>query len=323
MPSKYPASEPELSIIVTVVGGKELVRRCLAALCAQVNFATAEVIVPYDCWSAEVGDLASEFSQVRFHFINELYAASSATATVRQHRLFDRRRAIGLSLARGRLVAMTEDYAVPAEDWSQQICRAHEQPYAVIGGAIENAVDRPLNWALYYCDFGRYGEPLQPGEAEYASDVNIAYKREALAAVRDVWCGDYHETTVHWALRSRGETIFLDPRMIVYEHRSRITLLQALRERVEWGRIFAETRISTCSFWRRIFFAAGTSVLPALLILRVFRHMLRQRRSARQFAQTMPLAAFLLVAWSWGEFIGYLGGLMRANVSLTKRASEM
>jgi hypothetical protein len=323
MRSKNLASELELTIIIAVVGGKEFVRRCLAALNAQVNFATTEVIVPYDTWSAEVGDLAGEFSQVSFHCIDDLCAASSAPATFRQHHLFDRRRAVGLSLARGRLVAMTEDYVVPAEDWLEQICRAHEQPYAVIGGAIENSVDRPLNWALYYCDFGRYGDPLQPGEAEYASDVNIAYKREALAAVRDVWCGDYHETTVNWALRSRGETIFLDPRMIVYEQRSKITLLQALRERVEWGRIFAETRISTCSLWRLVYYVAGTSVLPVLLILRVFRHMLRQRRSARQFAQTIPLAACLLVAWSWGEFVAYFGGLARANVSLTKRASEM
>ncbi len=26
--------------------------------------------------------------------------------------------------------------------------------YAAIGGAIENGINRPLNWAVYYCDFG-------------------------------------------------------------------------------------------------------------------------------------------------------------------------
>jgi hypothetical protein len=318
MPSKDPPCEIALTIIVTVVGGKELVRRGLMALCPQVNFATAEVIVPYDRWSADVGDLAEEFSQVRFHFINDLGAASSATVTSHQHRLYDRRRAVALSLARGRLIAMTEDYAVPAEDWCRQVCSAHEQPYAVIGGAIENAVDRPLNWALYYCDFGRYGNPLPRGEAEYASDVNLAYKREALDAIRDVWCGAYHETTVHWTLRSRGEVVFLDPRMVVYQHRPKITVLQALRERVEWGRIFAETRISTCSLWRRIGYAAGTAILPALLLLRVFRYMLRQRRSVSQIAQTLPLAACLLTGWALGEFSGYLGGREAAEVSLAE-----
>jgi hypothetical protein len=317
MPSKD-KPEIELTIVITVVGGKELVRRSLRAICPQVDFATAEVIITYDQWSADVGDLTEEFSQVRFHFINDLGAASSVNVSSHQHRLYDRRRAVALSLARGRLIAMTEDYAVPAADWCRQVCIAHEQPYAVIGGSIENAVDRPLNWAWYYCDFGRYGNPLRRGEAEYASDVNLAYKREALDAIRDVWREAYHETTVHWTLRSRGEEVFLDPRMVVYQHRPEMTVLQALRERLEWGRIFAETRISTCSLWRRICYAAGTVILPALLLLRVFRHMLRQRRSISQIAQTLPLATCLLTGWALGEFNGYLWGRNAAEVSLTE-----
>jgi hypothetical protein len=323
MPSNDLPSELELTIIVAVVGGKELVRRSLSALGSQLNFATAEVIVPYDSWSVDVGDLAEEFPQVRFYFINDTGAASSATVTSRQHRLYDRRRAVGLSLARGRLIAMTEDYAVPAEDWCRQVCRAHEQPYPVIGGAIENGVDEPLNWALYYCDFGRYGRPLVSGEASYVSDVNIAYKREALDAIREVWRSVYHETTVHWTLRSRGQSLFLDPRMVIYQHRPKITVFQALRERVEWGRIFAETRVAKCSSWLRIGYAAGTLALPSLLLVRVLRNMLRQHRTPRQVAQTLPLAAFLVAGTALGEFLGYLGGPHGAEVSLTETVSEI
>jgi hypothetical protein len=323
MQSNYSSSELDLSIIVTVVGGKELVGRSLSALCSQLNFATAEVIVPYDSWAVDVGDLAEEFPQVRFHFINDIGAASSSPVTSRQHRLYDRRRAVGLSLARGRLIAMTEDYAVPAEDWCRQVCRAHEQPYPVIGGAIENGVDEPLNWALYYCDFGRYGKPFVPGEASYVSDVNIAYKREALDAIREVWRGVYHETTVHWTLRSRGQSLFLDPRMVIYQHRPKITVFQALRERVEWGRIFAETRVAKCSSCLRIVYAAGSLLLPPLLLIRVLRNMLRQRQTLGRVVQTLPLAACLVVGTALGEFLGYLGGEPRAEVSLSETASEV
>jgi hypothetical protein len=280
-----------------------------------VDFATTEVIVPYDRWSSAVGELSEEFSQVRFHFITDLGAASSATVTSHQHRLFDRRRAVGLSLARGRLVAMTEDYTIPADDWCLQITRAHEQPYAVIGGAIDNAIDRPLNWALYYCDFGRYGRPLKPGKAEYASDVNIAYKRKALEATREVWSAAYHETTVHWALRTRGEVVFLDPSMVVYQNRPQMKMLQALRERCEWGRIFAETRRSVCTPLQRFCYAAVTGILPAVLLVRVLRNMLRQHRSYRQTAQALPLAALLLSAWAWGELSGYLAGQPSQQIS--------
>jgi hypothetical protein len=203
---------------------------------------------------------------------------------------------------------MTEDYAVPAPDWCKQIALVHEQPYAVIGGAIENAVDRPLNWALYYCDFGRYGRPLLGGKAEYASDVNITYKREALAIIREVWQAAYHETTVHWTLRALGETIFLDPRLVVYEHRPEMKFMKALRERVEWGRVFAETRVSACRTWHRLGYSLSTIMLPGVLLVRVLKHMLRQRRPARVIVQTLPVAFLLIIAWSLGESIGYLRG---------------
>lgn len=297
--------ELALTIIVTVVGGKRCVRRCLSTLCPQVDFADTEIIVPYDSWSIDIGDLFEEFPKVTFHFTPDINSASVVTKTYPKHYLYDRRRSRGLLLARGRLIAMTEDYAVPAENWCKQIISVHEQPYAVIGGAIENAVDRPLNWALYYCDFGRYGRPLAARDTEYASDVNVTYKYEALAAIRDVWQTAYHETTVNWTLHSRGETVFFDPSLVVFQHRPTITLGKAMRERLEWGRVFAETRVAACRTWQRVSYAGGTVILPALLLVRVLRHMFRQRRRPWLIIQTLPHTFCLLLAWALGEFTGY------------------
>jgi hypothetical protein len=313
--------EKALSILITVVSGKAAVRRCLEALHCQAATTATEIIVPYDQWSADVGELIKDFPWVHFHFIEHLGMASSSHISSHQHRLYDRRRAVGLALAHGRIVAMTEDHAVPAENWCHQILVAHKQPYAVIGGAIDNGVDCPLNWALYYCDFGRYGRPLQSGETEYASDVNVTYKRCALEAVRDIWDEAYHETTVHWTLRSCGEVVFLDPRLVVHQHRHPITLWCAYWERVAWGRVFAETRVSACSMRRRMLYAAGTPLLPALLLIRVLHHMVRQRRTPIQIAKTFPLVVCLLIGWALGELIGYIVGpprerSMRAGTKL-------
>jgi hypothetical protein len=297
-----------LSIVIAVVSGKGALRRCLDALRPQVDPADTEIIVPYDQWSLEVGELIADFPDVCFHLIEGLGATVRDGQTLRLHELYDRRRAVGLALAKGRLVAMTEDHAVPAPDWCRQIVAAHEQPYAVIGGAIDNAVDRPLNWALYYCDFGRFGRPLPNRRAAYASDVNVAYKRSALEAVRDVWRDAYRETSVHWALCSRGMVLFFDPRMVVTEQRPAIRLRHAYRERIEWGRVFAETRAGQCSVWRRLLYAAGTSLLPVLLAVRVARHMVRQGRSVPQMVKTFPLAMYLLTGWVLGELLGYLTG---------------
>ncbi|MGH9935060.1 MAG: hypothetical protein ACREAM_02370 [Blastocatellia bacterium] len=297
------------------MSGQAALRCCLETLVAQADPAETEIIVPYDRWSSEAGDLAQEFPQARFHFYDDLHddrgAASSFEVPARAHRLYDRRRAVGLQLARGRIIAMTEDHAVPAADWVKEIRAAHARPYGVIGGAIENAVDHSLNWALYYCDFGRYGRPLPAGEAEYVSDVNVSYKREALNSVREVWSESYHETTVHWALRSRGEVLYLDPRLVVYQRRPAITWRQAYRERIEWGRVFAETRVAAVSFWRRLVYAAGAPALPVLLSLRVWKRMRHQRRSPGQIIQTLPVASMLLTGWALGELIGYVAGAPR------------
>lgn len=304
-------AEPEfaVSVLITVVGGAECVRRCLLALRPQLKRIAGEIIVPYDLWSKPIGELEVEFPEVRFHFITELGAAANANIPAHQHRLYDLRRAVGLSLARGRLIAMTEDLAIPADDWLCQILAVHRQhPHGVIGGSIDNAIDSPMNWALYYCDHGRYGSPLPAREAEYVSDINISYKREALESIREVWREAYHETTVHWALRDRGVALRLDPALKVYKHRPPISFLRAIRERAEWGRIFAETRVAAIGLWQRIYFAVFSPLLPALLLARAFKHMLRQRRTLVQLAMILPLVIALLAGWSWGELIGYVCG---------------
>ncbi len=299
---------PPLSVIVTVVGGGGCTRRCLAALCPQAQSTGAEIIVPYDQWSLDVEALAAEFPNVQLARIGDLGVAASPKVAAHAHRLYDRRRAVGLSLARGRLVAITEDYAVPAADWCQTIVAAHGQSHPVIGGAIECGVDRPLNRAWYFCDFGRYGRPFEPGAREYVSDVNVSYQRAALESVRDVWAESYQETSVHWALCARGVRLFLDPRPVVYQHRPAMGLWAALRERVQWGRVFAETRAAQAGTGHRLLRALSTPLLPAVLKWRAFVHMRRQRQSAGRILTTMPIVGLLCVAWSWGEFLGYWSG---------------
>lgn len=296
-----------LTIVVTIVSGKSALRRCLRVLSPQVDFQTAEIIVPYDDWSLDAGELASEFPGVIFHHIKDLGRAASAKISARQHRLYDRRRAVGLKLARGRIVAMTEDHAVPAQDWCRQILSASsDSRYPVIGGAIENAVDRPLNWAWYYCDFGRYGRPFESGKVNYISDVNVAYRKDVLAATQAIWNEEYHETTLHWAMQERDINLFLNKNIVVYQQRPALPFKDALLERITWGRIFAETRANVCSLGQRFLYASGTPILPVLLLMRVVKNMRRQKRTLRQMIPALPIIFLLLFGWSFGEFIGYI-----------------
>src|SRR5262249_22995182 len=91
-------------------------------------------------------------------------------------------------------------------------------------------------------------------------------------------------------------------------NRRTITWREAYRERIEWGRVFAETRVAAVGFGRRLLYAAGAPALPALLLLRVLKHMLRQRRAPWRIIQTMTIAGVLLTGWALGELIGYVAG---------------
>ena len=72
---------------------------------------------------------------------------------------------------------------------------------------------------MYFCDFGKYQNPVPAGETAFASDANVAYKRSALDAIKPVWKEKFHETSVNWALREHGGKLVLSPDMVLYQHR--------------------------------------------------------------------------------------------------------
>ena len=314
---------PTLSIIVTVVAGKQCLRNHLEVLCPQARSNHCEILVPFDCWSEEIGGLASEFPEVTFSFCGDLGLKGSATISKSNHCLYDRRRAVGLRLCRGNIVALTEDHAIPADDWLNRLLQAHQQPYDVIGGAVENGVDRPMNRAWYFCDFGRYGRPFESREVQYVSDVNISYKRQALMKTQSLWWDSYHETTVNWALQALGTKLFLDAEPVVYQCRPTLSFWRALGERAAWGKVFATTRAATLPLFRRLLFAVGTLGLPVILFCRALRHMNRQRQGTLRILSTFPIIACFVVCWAGGEMAGYLLGErnMDADASPERKAA--
>ncbi|QQS41688.1 MAG: hypothetical protein IPM63_01715 [Acidobacteriota bacterium] len=314
-------TEKRLSVIITIVSGGDSLRECISALLPQLDEEADELIVPFDDKCEDVLELGEEFPRIRFVKAQEPDLWVSENAASREHRHYDRRRAVGLGVARGRLIAMTEDHAVPGEDWCCRIFEAHTNPAGAIGGAIGNLVDRPLNWAQYYCDFGRYGTPLKNGPAEFVSDVNVAYKRPAIFEVRDLWKVAYRETEVHDEISRRSLGLELNDRMVVNQNRPVMGLGAALKERIEWGRVFGEIRSGGLPVTSRIAYAAGTALLPFVLAFRVISNIRRQKRPAKHYFTVVPLAFLLLVFWSFGELTGYVAGDKTAK-ELRKRSGN-
>jgi hypothetical protein len=298
---------PMLSIVIAIIaGGRDPLESCLEALEADAVAYRVECIVPYDGRLDGLTQLARRFPWVEFvDAQSEIDVTQYGNASREHHDIL---RAIGLRRARGRIVAMLEDHAPPSPGWCRAVFEAHKQPFAAVGGAVENGVNRLLNWAVYYCDFGRYQNPLPEGPTEFLSDSNASYKREALASVKDLWFDSFRETFVNWELARRGEALRFDPRMVVHQTRKSLRLLPALRERYVWGRSFAGTRASETTMIRRVISAALSFLLPAVLTLRVVSRALRKRRNLDRLVLSAPLIVLLETIWSLGEFVGYVTG---------------
>jgi hypothetical protein len=303
------APAPSLSVVVAIVSDTtkerattDLLVPCLDALQAQAKPGEIEIIVPYVPPLEGIEALRDRFAGARFLAVDDLPAPPRKGS--REHH--DLLRARGLAVARGAIVALLEDHARPAPDWCARMVAAHAEDHAAIGGAIENGIDRPLNWAVYFCDFGRYQNPLPAGESATASDANVSYKRDRLEAIRPVWRETFREPLVNGALHARGETIALSPDVVVYQQRSDLTFGAALQERYVWGRSYAATRRHSLPGGRRLVYAALSPLLPPLLTLRMARNAMRKERPAGAFLRALPFLVPLTLAWSLGEMVGYL-----------------
>ena len=267
-----------------------------------------QVIIPFDDSISDVGGMAGEYPDFEFLPLGPIPTEKPLRTPAGQHELFDRRRSAGLAAARGELIGILEDRGVPDPEWAARVDALHALPHAVIGGAVECGVDRTLNWAVYFCDFGRYQLPFEAGPRPYVTDVNISYKREALEKTSELWHERYHETTVNWALTRAGDTLFLTPDLVVRYRRENLRLGTVLHERLDWGRLFAYTRVRECSRGKRVAYACLAPLLPVLLFLRNTRIQAQKRVRFARFLKASPLVALLMATWSLGEFLGYLSG---------------
>jgi hypothetical protein len=313
---------PRLSVVVAIVSDTTghpdtaHLEPCLEALGRQPLASSTEIVVPYHPSVKGIAAAKARYPHVTFVEVADLKTYTGSAGSREHH---DELRARGLAAARGDIVALIEDHGIVTPDWSTRLLEAHGGPFASVGGAIENGIDKPLNWAVYFCDFLRYQNPLWAGETTLVSDANVAYKRTALESIRPIWQEIFHEASVTAALRSRGQQLILAPDAILHQHRLGLTVSSALKERYVWGRSYAATRARLASPSKRAFWAFFAPALPVLMMARMTLMAWKKRRTMGAFLKAMPLTAALAVSWSCGEWVGYVTG--RAN-SAGSQAAE-
>lgn len=295
-----------LSIIVTVVGGRGFLQRCLRRLAPQIEGKPIEVIVPYDSTAKSIHQLKTDFPQVIFLDMGVIKTNARPGTQAATHEIYDCRTAKGLNAARGKVLAILQDYGAPDPDWCKQVCEAHGLAYGVVGGAVEHEGRGILNWAVYFFDFGLYQLPLLEGPSSNLTDVNVSYKREILESVHGLWAERYKEVTVNRALANKGVIQWLRPQIVVRQDRGKLLFSQVAIERFYWGRLFGSLRAQEVPFVFRLFYIIVSPAIPLILIWRTAGKVFRDGRYRTRFLQSLPYFVAIALFRSAGEFVGWL-----------------
>ncbi|MGH7476597.1 MAG: glycosyltransferase [Longimicrobiales bacterium] len=285
--------DPSITVAVVAICGPAHLRRCLDALALQEQAPRFDLLVVYDPHLDGIEGVQAEYPTVRM-IANEGQRSplELAARAVRE--------------ATGDLIVLTEDHCVPAPDWVRRLCDAQAPGRAAVGGSVEALEGAsPVDWAFYYVDFFRYMKPVRQGPSPSLTVCNVAYRRELLQAVSPLWQRIFHETAINDALRQRFGSLWLEPAAEVRMRRN-VRFADAVYERYAFGRLFGCTRLDFGSTADRLYYALLAPALPLLLLARMARRALPHPQARKRFLRALgPLAAMVL-AWSWGEWLGYL-----------------
>ncbi|MBI3661678.1 MAG: hypothetical protein HY234_01310 [Acidobacteria bacterium] len=294
------APNPSVTVGVVALCGPRHIERCLRALEAQSEAPAFDVVVAHNAALAGVSALGERFPAARF-VCREGFQTPIDLA------------ALAASKAAGEILLLTEDHCVPEPEWVRRLSAALEPGRAAVGGGIETDAKTATSWAFYFVDFFRYLEPVPAGEAVSVSVCNVAYRRAELEGIRECWERGFHETEVHEQLRQRFGALWLVAGAAV-KMRREVRFGDAVRERYDLGRLFAAKRAGFSGRGRRVFYLLFSPGLPVLLLGRMAGKALRRADTAGKFLQALAALVALVVAWSWGEFLGYLTGRAPAAV---------
>ena len=284
---------PSLTVGIVSICGADQLERCLSALAGQVGAPPFEVLVVYDPRLLDIPALGERHPRVRFVSNDDQQTPLELAS-----------RAVGE--AHGEVVLLTEDHCVPRPDWVHRLVSARRRDRAAVGGAVEPLSGATaLDWAFYCVDFFRYMPPLRGGPSPTLTVCNVMYERERLERIAGLWGELFHETAVNEALKRRFGELWLEPTARVGMRRH-VRFPDAVYERYAFGRLFGCTRLGFVPGWRRAYYTLLAVALPLVLMGRMARRSLTTRRNAARFIESFPYLVALVLAWSWGEWLGYV-----------------
>jgi hypothetical protein len=286
---------PDLSIIVASSDNHRSLEQTLAAIENQVGGRAMEISVATD------NPTDARLVRERFGRVNLIES--------QKPRLVPELWGLGVTRARGRLIAITIASVIPNDDWVETLLRAQSDDYAALGGAIENAPDASLlDWAVYFVRYTSFMLPFHGGSVNQVAGDNCAYKRAAIAEQMEwIDANGFWEAEVNDKLCAQGKVLWSDPRLIVH-YANAFTLLGFARQRFAHGKLFGRLRAAKCTPARRALYVVTSPAIPLVHLARRLRNVMRKKRNRLRFVLSLPLTIFFLFCWATGEFLGLAFG---------------
>jgi hypothetical protein len=290
--------QPRLSVNVVSINGEVLLSQCLSALTAQVKPDVVEVLVVAD-WHRS-GGTPNERLKRRFPDVRWIEAPAGCTVP--------RMRSLAMNASRGEIVALLEDDCVVETGWCDAVLDAHCTTDIAIGGAVEpGPYRRALDWAVYFCEYGRFMLPLPSDGSGALPGNNVAYKRSVLSRLPAVCRDGFYDVPAHWAWQQAGLPMRCVATVVVRNVNS-WSLEHVTNSPYHHGRAFAAQRFADVPVWRRAAFGVLALFLPVLKVVRIVRDTFHRRRLVWRLVQALPLIALFTTSWSVGESVGCMFG---------------
>jgi hypothetical protein len=287
------SSDETVAVAVVCICGALHLERCLLALQRQEEAPPFEILVVHGPHLMEVSDLANRFPGVRIVCNEDQENPLELVARAARE-------------AKGDIVLFTEDHCQPRPDWVRQLVDACTPEKAAVGGVVETDANAPpVDRAFYYVDFFRYMRPVKEGVSPTLTVCNVAYRTSHLKAIAPVWREIFQETAVNDALRRRFGPLCLTSAAEV-EMRRHVRFRDAVRERYAFARLFGCTRLDYEPKLRRALLRILSPGLPILLLSRMTRKAFRRPGWLPSYLEMLPALTVLVLAWSWGEWLGYM-----------------
>jgi GT2 family glycosyltransferase len=289
---------PEISVVIASYNSRRTIVNCLRSLEKQVTSVRFEIIV-VDSSTDGTGELVER----TFPFVQ--------VVRFKERKFCGNARNIGVSLAKGNIVAFIDADCVAEKNWIEEIVKAHAFPYPVIGGAIANTEPaNAVSWAAFFCEFSQW----MPGRtSRWMKDVcgaNMSYKKTIFQQyghfLEGTYCSDTH---FHWRLGKGGISLRFVPSILV-SHTSIDQLKELVTHEFFHGRYFPRVRIKAQHFlWmKRALYVIFSPLIPLKLFLDRSIFNITNRIYFIRFLKTSPLLALGLFCWSLGEVTGYIKG---------------